>query len=165
MKIFLVGMPGAGKTTLGRQLADKLFTPFIDLDKEIESVEQRSVSEIFRDSGEDYFRAVESRLLHQHAASPESFVMATGGGAPCFFNGMNVINSAGVSVFLDVPVETLAARTANKENRPLLQSSSLEDLNERLAAIRKGRIDTYKQARIVLERPDLQSILKALKVS
>jgi shikimate kinase len=162
MKIFLVGMPGSGKSTLGKQLANKLMTEFVDLDHEIESQEQKSVTEIFAQSGEDYFRQIESKLLHQFAASENSFVMATGGGAPIFFDGMNAINQNGISVFLNVPVETLVKHTSNRSTRPLLQNENDEELREKLTKIREARLKIYQQARITLDKPNLTSLLKAL---
>src|SRR5436189_5502924 len=92
MKIFLIGMPGAGKSTLGRPLAAALNLPFVDLDKEIEKHEQKSIPEVFELRGEDYFRKSESTLLKSWAESNRSFVLATGGGAPCFHDGIEVIN-------------------------------------------------------------------------
>jgi shikimate kinase len=162
MKIFLIGMPGSGKSTLGKQLANKLLTRFVDLDHEIELHEQKSVADIFNQSGEDHFRQVESRLLHEFAASKESFVIATGGGAPVFFDGINVINKSGVSVFLDVPIETLVRYTSNRSTRPLLKNDSEEELREKLTTIRKARLMIYQQAKITLQNPNLSSLLKAL---
>jgi shikimate kinase len=162
MKIFLVGMPGSGKSTLGKQLANKLMTKFVDLDHEIETYEQKSVSEIFAQSGEDHFRQVESKILHQFAASQDSFVMATGGGAPIFFDGINVINQSGISVFLNVPIDTLVKHTSNRSTRPLLPTENEEELREKLTKIREMRLKTYQHARITLDHPDLTSLLKAL---
>jgi shikimate kinase len=162
MKIYLIGMPGSGKSTLGKQLAHALSSPFIDLDHEIEKHEQKSVSEIFAQSGEDHFRQVESKLLHEFAASPENFVMATGGGAPCFFKGIDVINETGVSVFLNVSIQTLVKHTSNRSTRPLLQNSSDAELEKKLSAIRESRLPIYQQARITLEKPDLSSLMKSL---
>jgi shikimate kinase len=110
MKIFLIGMPGSGKTTLGKRLAKEMLLPFVDLDKEIERREGKSVQQLFTENGEDYFRQVESKELIEWSASAKSFVMATGGGTPCFYEGIKVINQSGLSIFLDVPLTTLLSR-------------------------------------------------------
>jgi shikimate kinase len=139
-----------------------LLTKFVDLDHEIELHDQKSIADIFNQSGEDHFRQVESKLLHQFSGSKESFVIATGGGAPVFFDGINVINKSGVSVFLDVPIDTLVKYTSNRSTRPLLKNDSDEELREKLAKIREARLSIYQQARITLENPNLPSLLKAL---
>src|SRR5687767_13761414 len=110
MKIYLIGMPGCGKTTLGRQLASAIHLPFVDLDQEIEAREKKSIPEIFEQQGEDYFRQVESGLLYELAGSDKRFIMATGGGSPCFFRGIEVINLTGLSIFLDTSVDILLDR-------------------------------------------------------
>lgn len=164
MKIFLVGMPGSGKSTLGKQLARKLQTTFVDLDHEIERQEQKTVSEIFSQSGEDYFRTIESKLLQQFAGAAESFVMATGGGAPVFHEGMKIINASGVSIFLDVPVEILVRHTAKRSTRPLLKNDSEEELRQKLTMIRDARMKIYQQAKVTLQNPTVPSLLEALKL-
>ena len=98
-KIYLIGMPGSGKTTLGLQLAEALQLPFVDLDKEIEKHEGKSVPDIFSQQGEAHFRQVESKLLKEWSASGKTFIMATGGGAPCNHHGIEVINRSGLSIF------------------------------------------------------------------
>lgn len=157
-------MPGSGKSTLGKQLARKLNATFIDLDHEIERHEQRTVSEIFEQSGEAFFREVESKLLREFASSSASFVMATGGGAPVFHDGMKVINESGVSVFLDVPIDMLVRHTAKRSTRPLLKNDSEQELHEKLSNIRSARLHTYQQAQITIQNPTLPLLLSALKL-
>jgi shikimate kinase len=164
MKIFLIGMPGSGKTTLGKQLASHLMIDFVDLDAEIEKAEQKSISEIFREKGEDYFRLLESKLLHQWAGSALSFVMATGGGAPCFHKGIDVINEYGVSVFLDCPVSELVARVRKNKERPLLLASDEIELEDRLEKMLANRLDCYNKARIVLQNATLDSLMERMDV-
>ena len=135
---------------------------FVDLDKEIENEEGKSITEIFSQQGEDYFRQVESKLLSEFAASSESFIMATGGGAPCFYNGINTINESGVSIFLDASIERLVAQTSNRSTRPLLQNNSDTELRDKLITIRKTRLPVYQQARITIDQPDVDSVMKAL---
>ena len=164
MKVFLIGMPGSGKTTLGKQLADHLQVEFVDLDAEIEKAERKSIAEVFREQGEDHFRILEAQLLREWAASARPFVMATGGGAPCFHKGMEVINQYGLSVFLDCPVSALIGRVKENRDRPLLLAADEKELREKLERIRETRLDCYRQAKIVLENPSLQALLKRFDI-
>lgn len=163
MKIFLIGMPGSGKTTLAKQMSDEMNLPFVDLDVEIENQEQKSIPEIFNQQGEDHFRQVESSLLKQWASSQKSFVMATGGGAPCFFKGIDVINQHGISVFLDVPLSEITKRVSKKQGRPLLQSNDDKELSEKLKSMREKRLWFYNQAHITLTDPTTTTLIKALQ--
>ena len=162
MKIFLVGMLGSGKTTLGKPLAERLNVQFIDLDWEIEKRENKSVNKIFSQHGEDHFRQIEAELLREWAGSSESFVMGTGGGAPCFYNGMDVINASGLSIFLDVPVEELKLRLAQATDRPLLQSTDENERETKLRTLRAARLPVYQQSHVVIQEPTLEKLLSAV---
>jgi shikimate kinase len=162
MKIFLVGMPGSGKTTLGRQLAKAVQLTFVDLDKEIEKKEQQSIPDIFKTRGEAYFREAESSMLKEYATSNENVVLATGGGAPCFHQGMEVINKNGVSVFLDVPVHEILRRIGLQEGRPLLGSTDLKEREDRLNALYDARIHVYRQAHVTMENPTVSEVIDAI---
>lgn len=156
-------MPGSGKTTLAKQMSEEMNLPFVDLDVEIENQEQKSIPEIFNQQGEDHFRQIESSLLKQWASSQKSFVMATGGGAPCFFKGIDVINQSGISVFLDVPLSEIIKRVSKKQGRPLLQSNDDKKLAEKLKSMREKRLWFYNQAHIVLTDPTTTTLIKALQ--
>ena len=145
----LVGLPGVGKTTLGRQLAAHFNRPFLDLDAAIEARTGRGVREIFADEGEAGFRTAEAAVLRdalRHAGPP--LVLATGGGTPCFHDNMALLNQAGPTLWLDVPVAALAARLSPAEvaQRPLIAAAGGAEawLRETLAA----RIRFYSQARL-----------------
>ncbi|HZY80670.1 MAG TPA: shikimate kinase [Cyclobacteriaceae bacterium] len=148
MKVFLLGLPGSGKTTLGKKLASALQLPFVDLDKEIERTEGKPISEIFSEKKEDYFRKLESSQLKLWCAKPGDFVMATGGGAPCFFDNITVINQSGKSIFLDVPASEIVKRMsrAGVEKRPLLAAGGRDGLKDHIEFMRSNRISFYKQA-------------------
>lgn len=163
MKIFLVGMPGSGKTTFGKQLAARLMIEFVDLDAEIERAEAKTIPQIFNDHGEEYFRLVESRLLREWSAVSTSFVMATGGGAPCFFQGMDAINQSGISIFLDVPVSRLIARVKENKGRPLLLHEGEEHLREKVTAMRNSRLECYRKSHIITQDPSLADVVEKIK--
>lgn len=159
MKVFLLGLPGSGKTTLGRRLAAMLQLPFVDLDKEIEKNEGKQIREIFAERKEDYFRKLESAELKKWCSRTEDFVMATGGGAPCFFDNLDVINRSGKSIFLDVPASEIvrrmsmglpAGRQGPIEKRPLLAAGGKEGLKDSIEFLRTNRMSYYKQASITL---------------
>jgi shikimate kinase len=162
MKIFLIGLSGSGKTTLGKPLAEELHLPFVDMDWEIEKRENKSIREIFSQQGEDHFRQIEAEVLREWASSQQDFVMGTGGGAPCFYNGMNIINQSGLSIFLDVPIEELKIRLAAATDRPLLNTGDELEKENKLRLLREARLPIYNQAHIIIENPSLEKLLKAI---
>jgi shikimate kinase len=164
MKVFLIGMPGAGKSTIGRELALTLNLAFIDLDQEIETREHQSVSGIFLQHGEAYFRLTESQILIEHAGSSNSFVMATGGGTPCFHEGIKTMNQTGISIFLDVPVSVLVERVAALSHRPLLTSTNRDELLLKLATLRETRLPYYQQASIAVPNPTAALVMQKLEL-
>lgn len=166
MKIFLVGLPGSGKSTIGKSLALELACPFVDLDHEIEKQEGRTIKQIFKQMHEGYFRQIESKALIRYCQSSDSFVMATGGGAACFFDNMEQINLAGKSIFLDVPPREIAKRIMNSHisERPLFATDNAESLKDRIEFMRSQRINFYKQAHITMsgERFEIKELVKKL---
>ncbi len=164
MKIFLIGMPGSGKSTVGKQLATKLNIPFIDLDKEIEKREARSIKDIFSSEGEDYFRNTESEVLQQVAARQDDAVIATGGGAPCFHRGIDIINASGLSIFLDVAIDELVSRVEGEKERPLLRSTDRIELEEKLTSTRNKRLKYYQQANVMIPDPTIDSVYDAIRL-
>jgi shikimate kinase len=155
MKIFLIGMPGSGKSTFGKTLAEKLMMDFFDLDKEIERRESLPVQEIFREKGEEYFRIREQEILREITEKNHSFIMATGGGAPCFHQSIDFMLAEGKVLFLDISLETIFERVQNSTDRPLLALQSSEALLERLGKIREERLSVYNKAHSVIEEKDL----------
>jgi shikimate kinase len=153
--IFLVGMPSSGKSTLGRKLARALSYRFVDLDKLIVKDQKKSIPDIFREHGETYFREVESRILHQ--TRPDQWlVVATGGGAPCFYNNMDFIKSTGISIFINVPPAELAQRIIQhgKDDRPLL--SGITGLEQELEMRLRDRLPYYTRADFTVTRETSQ---------
>ena len=119
MIIYLVGMPGAGKSVVGRELAGRLGVPFIDLDTEIERRTGRTVSEIFAADGEASFRALEADALVK-AGTQDPAVVACGGGVVLEPANRITLRATGVAVFLDVPLEQLRRRVRPASDRPLI---------------------------------------------
>lgn len=130
-KIFLIGLPGAGKTTMGLELGLHLTLPFIDLDQEIEKETKQSVTEIFTQQGEAHFRQLERIHLQKAIESIPSFVMATGGGTPCFFNNIDLMKNVGQTIFINTSIETIKGRLEKDSSRPLMNSNTLESLLEK----------------------------------
>lgn len=151
-KIFLLGFMGCGKSTLGKKLANKLDIPFFDLDKIIEEQIGISIAEIFKTKGEEYFRTLETQVLKQLIYKQAKFVIATGGGAPCFNNNIELINESGTSIYLKYNEGILASRLINaKANRPLIANKTKEDLIVFITNLLKAREQFYLKSKIVVE--------------
>jgi shikimate kinase len=172
MKIFLIGMPGSGKTTLAQQLATHLQLPFIDLDEEIVKAAGKSIKGIFEQEGEDHFRELERERLQYCTDTYARFVMATGGGTPCFFDNMEAMKKAGTVVFLNTSLQTIQSRLAGQEitKRPLMKDVDLKKFAESFKIKFDERMPVYQQADVILEekqqhitevKPLLQSALKS----
>ena len=127
-RIFLIGYMGAGKTTLGKAFARALGLTFVDLDWYIEERFHKSIRQLFAERGEEGFRELEKRMLHE-AGEFEDVVISVGGGTPCFFDNMEYMNEAGETVFLDVNLQVLFRRLkVAKQQRPLLDGKTDEEL-------------------------------------
>jgi shikimate kinase len=118
--IYLVGMPGAGKSVVGRELAARLGVPFIDLDSEIERTTGRRVSDIFQEEGESVFRGLEADALVK-AGTQDPSVVACGGGVVLEPANRITLRATGVAVYLDVPLDQLHARVPPASDRPLIR--------------------------------------------
>jgi shikimate kinase len=150
--VFLIGLPGSGKTTLAREVADLIDIPYLDLDDEIEKSTGLAVGDIFK-SGETQFRKVETETLNRIIQENLNFILATGGGAPCFNDNINLMNTAGKVIFLDVSVDEIVNRISRQSiDRPLLKGN----LNERIRSLHSQRIDIYRQAQFLLAGNNLQ---------
>lgn len=150
-RIFLIGYMGAGKTTVGRLLARRMGLSFIDLDCYIENRYQKSVSRLFAERGENGFREIERALLRE-VGEFENVLVATGGGAPCFYDNMDFMNGCGTTVYLKVPVAELAVRLEKaKQSRPLVKDKSREELCGFIAGALEKREPFYGRAACIFD--------------
>lgn len=144
--IFLIGYMGCGKSTLGRALSAATSMQFIDLDHYIENRFHSTVSQIFAERGEEGFRSVERAMLRE-VSEFSDVIVACGGGTPCFFNNMELMNSRGLTVWLNTPLERLYERLQrNRSKRPILAGKTDEELMEFITGALKEREPFYSQA-------------------
>ncbi len=151
MRIYLIGFMGSGKSTLGKRLARRLDYGFLDLDHEVEKKQGMSVMEIFREQGEESFRALERQQLHDTALQ-DNLVIATGGGTPCFFDNMDFILQSGMSVYLRMSHLSLSHRLENAfTRRPLLDQLQGEPLQQYIAQKLQEREPYYLRAHCIIK--------------
>jgi shikimate kinase len=156
MNIYLIGFMGCGKSTTGKKLASKLGYTFIDLDDFVEEQAGTSVSELFQQSGEDVFRKFERNCLRVISQKSRQ-VISTGGGTPCFFDNMNVINSTGLSVYLKMSADTLYSRLREaKKSRPLIDDMADLELKEFISRKLAEREPFYLKAQYKVKAKDLK---------
>lgn len=148
--IVLVGLMGAGKSTVGRRLAKRLGLPFVDSDDAIGDAAGFSAAEVFERYGEADFRDGERRLVAR-LIEGQVRVIATGGGAFVDPRTRELLNERAITVWLDAPVEILADRTGRRDTRPLLRNSDRKGTLERLA---EQRGPAYAQAHIRVKSGD-----------
>lgn len=149
--VVLIGMMGAGKSTIGRYVADRLGVPFVDADKEIEEAAGRTIEEIFKDFGEAYFRDGERRVIARLLDGPP-VILATGGGAYMDAETRALIAEKAVSLWLDAEFDTLWQRVSKRHHRPLLKTA---DPKGTLRGLMETRYPTYALADIRVLSTDL----------
>jgi shikimate kinase len=150
--IVLVGLMGAGKTSVGRRLAEKLGIAFVDADHEIEAAAGQPIKDIFAEHGEAYFREGERRVI-QRLLGNGAQVLATGGGAYMNEETRARIRADGISVWLKAPLPILMKRVAKRHDRPLLQT---EDPEAVMRALMDKRYPVYAEADVTVESRDVQ---------
>ena len=157
MKIVLIGYMASGKSTIGKHLAAAMYLPFIDLDTYIEEKEEMSITDIFEEKGEIYFRYQEHFYLKELLNSEQKFVLSLGGGTPCYAGNMNLITEKEnvTSIYLNASLKTLVARLLKQKNkRPLVANLSDEKLHEFVAKHLFERREFYEQANHQLKIDD-----------
>ena len=149
--LVLVGMMGAGKSSIGRKLAQRLNLPFVDADSEIERAAGMSIPDIFAKHGEPYFRAGEARVIARLLEGGPQ-VMATGGGAFMHPQSREVIRAKGISVWLKADFDVLMKRIKRRNDRPLLKT---DDPGETLRRLMDERDPVYAEADVTIHSRDV----------
>lgn len=165
MRIFLIGFMGSGKSTMGKLLASLLNLTFIDLDVYLEGKYFKTIPQIFAEEGEAGFREKERKVLEE-VASFDDVIVATGGGAPCFFDNMELMNRTGYCIFLDVDTDSLVTRLIHsKTERPLINGKSPGELKLFIESLMQKRRPFYERAHYVLKGNEIhpQQIIDVVK--
>ena len=150
VKVFLIGMMGSGKSYWADKLKKKLKVSAYDLDSLIEMMEEKSVSEIFQEDGEEYFRKVEAKMLRLFVEKKQ-FILSCGGGTACYNDNMKWMNKQGITIWLNEPVETLSERLIReKDHRPLIKDLSQQEVVQFLEKKLEERKEFYSQAAYIL---------------
>ena len=145
--VYILGFMGSGKTTVGRQLAKLLKYDFIDLDKAIEEAANKSIKQIFEEDGEAHFREIEKQQLEK-TFTYTATVISCGGGTPCFFDNMHLMNEHGITIYLRMNEKELYSRLKNvKHERPLLAGKTHDELLNFISEKLKEREVFYKKAK------------------
>ncbi|WP_298777613.1 shikimate kinase [uncultured Polaribacter sp.] len=168
MKIVLLGYMASGKSSIGKLLAKKLNYQFIDLDDYIIEKEKMTISEIFKVKGEIYFRNIENKYLKEVILKGEKYILALGGGTPCYANNMEVINSSkdSVSIYLQGSTSTMIKRLIKKKSkRPLIASLGDDKIPEFVAKHLFERRPFYEQAKHTIKIDDVKKKEIAKKIS
>ncbi len=146
---------GSGKTTIGKSLSKALNLQFVDLDLFIENRHRKTVGQLFAEKGETEFREIERRALEE-VAGFENIIISTGGGAPCFFDNIDLMNRLGTTIYLKVSESELANRLIHmKHNRPLIKDKNQEELEIFISETLQKREIFYNQAKVVFDAEQL----------
>lgn len=155
MRLFLIGFMGSGKSTMGRALASQLDLTFIDLDSFLEEKYFKTIPQIFAEEGEDGFRKKERKVLEEVCLF-DDVIVATGGGAPCFFDNMDLMNNSGYCIFLDVQVSSLVNRLLHaRVERPLIKGKTAEELEAFIGLTMEKRRPFYEKAKYILRGSEI----------
>lgn len=148
MEIILVGYMGSGKTTIGKLLAQQLNLRFLDLDAYIEEAEGTTITQLFQERGEVYFRKREIKYVTEILSQYKGYVLSTGGGAPCFGDTMQKMTTTTPNtIYLKASIDTLTDRLkSEREHRPLLSNASDAEVREYIAKHLFERSFFYNQA-------------------
>jgi shikimate kinase len=159
MQVFLIGFMGAGKSSLGNRLSNRLGIQFIDMDQSIENQEGKTIDAIFSDEGEDHFRSIEKQWLND-LSNEENAVIALGGGAACSNQIMELLRNKGVPVYLKVSNGILVSRLMKaKTKRPIIDSfkNDKKAMTDFVSVKLSDREPYYLKAKIIFESSDINA--------
>ena len=165
MKIVLLGYMGCGKSTMAKLLAENLKLDVIDLDAYIVEHEGMSISALFENKGEIYFRLQESKYLNEILGHENDLILSLGGGTPCYADNMEVIKNRALSFYLKASIDTLCTRLRNeKDQRPLIASLKEDQLKEFVAKHLFERRNFYEQANstITIDHKTIEELLEEI---
>jgi len=157
MLIYLIGLPGSGKSTIGKTLAKKLSYAYNDMDDVICAQEKKTIEEIFADKGENYFRELEYNILHE-TFELKNTIISTGGGVPCFFDNITEMKKHGLTIFINPTTEELANRLVGQggENRPMLKGKTHKQVLDFIETKYRERAPYYEQAKLIFSTNKLK---------
>ena len=158
-KVFLVGMPGSGKSRMAKFISSVTDLSYKDLDDEIERTEGKSIKEIFKNHGETYFRNKETEILKNIIEKDKNLIIATGGGTPCFNHNIDLINKSGLSIFLNTSLDVIVERISRKNKRPLFQN---KDVKETVKKMFQERIKFYSKSRHHVTKNNRDKVLSII---
>lgn len=156
---------GAGKTYWGAKLASVAGFPFYDLDQAIEQHSSKTISQLFEETGEEGFRKVEQEVLRSIALQQDKFVMACGGGTPCFFDNLELMKQLGVVVWIKPSPVTIKERLlTEKTTRPLICHLNEKQLDHFIQEKMEAREPYYRQAHLVIDGEETDAVLVFKKI-
>lgn len=170
MIIYLIGFMGSGKSTIGKLLATDLNFAFFDSDKVIEQESGQTIGEIFKTSGEDYFRKLEQSVLNNHLSRNGDAIIAVGGGMPCFFDNMAYMKKTGLTIYLKMSADAIFQRLKSlspsaRLQRPLLANKTDKELLTYIKDTLSKREMFYNQSELIIlnEESDVHLTLERIK--
>lgn len=158
---------GSGKSKVAESLAKILDLPVVHTDQLVEEAEGKSISEIFKTSGQEHFRELEKNVLHS-LSEKDDLVISTGGGLPCYFDNMDQMNAMGITVYLEANPGLLFHRlSSNRAGRPLIEDLNDVELMEQISGHLAVRSPYYKKAQIIINAAsvNVKTLAETIKVT